>query len=289
MDEAFARARRDHPLRLQQTTFSRCGAILRKTVIFVPTSCSVVYLLSQRVLVMTPTSGTPRRDIRIDVPERGEGVSHLGRIRRLLPRRFRPRYARWQSAARIMTSLETPLYPLAGRAAGEPRARGLVRNPASHRRACGGIALWSSVVRLNNIPPYVLVRRPVDCFERWISDWPVLREKKSASAHASNHAEGLLPPASRRRAGAVVQQIEMAGIWNIRCFPMRWICRVTPVIASRRFLLIYLRSKPRSLSVPGSSEFSGALQQTSSALNSVDRNLAGLVFQLSAPRDETLR
>src|SRR5882672_501724 len=38
-----------------------------------------------------------------------------------------------------------------------------------------GIALWELVVRLNNIPPYVLPG-PVAVFQTLISDWPVLSE-----------------------------------------------------------------------------------------------------------------
>src|SRR5258708_8320385 len=71
-----------------------------------------------------------------------------------------------------MTSLETPRLS-AEQAAPESRALRLVRIVLPIVVLAAGIALWELVVRLNNIPPYVLPA-PVAVFRTLITDWPVL-------------------------------------------------------------------------------------------------------------------
>src|SRR5258705_3001819 len=73
-----------------------------------------------------------------------------------------------------MTSLQTP--PLsAEQAAPDSRALRLVRILLPIVVLAAGIALWELVVRLNNIPPYVLPA-PFAVFRTLITDWPVLSQ-----------------------------------------------------------------------------------------------------------------
>src|SRR5258705_7892059 len=73
-----------------------------------------------------------------------------------------------------MTSLQTP--PLsAEQAAPDSRALRLVRILLPIAVLAAGIALWELVVRLNNIPPYVLPA-PFAVFRTLITDWPVLSQ-----------------------------------------------------------------------------------------------------------------
>src|SRR5258705_10428864 len=73
-----------------------------------------------------------------------------------------------------MTSLQTP--PLsAEQAAPDSRALRLVRILLPIAVLAAGIALWELVVRLNNIPPYVLPE-PFAVFRTLIADWPVLSQ-----------------------------------------------------------------------------------------------------------------
>src|SRR6478736_3382663 len=73
-----------------------------------------------------------------------------------------------------MTSLETP--PLsAEQAAPDSRTLRLVRILLPLVVLAAGIAIWELVVRLNNIPPYVLPG-PGAVFGTLISDWPVLSQ-----------------------------------------------------------------------------------------------------------------
>src|SRR6266404_4510342 len=97
-----------------------------------------------------------------------------------------------------MTSLETPRLS-AEQAAPESRALRLVRILLPIVVLAGGIALWELVVRLNNIPPYVLPA-PVEVFRTLIADWPVLSQSAASRWRCC----------STNRNG-----------WNIRCFPMR--------------------------------------------------------------------
>ena len=71
-----------------------------------------------------------------------------------------------------MTSLETP--PLsAGQAAPDSRTLRLVRILLPFVVLAAGIAIWELVVRLNDIPPYVLPG-PGAVLRTLVQDWPLL-------------------------------------------------------------------------------------------------------------------
>ena len=88
MDEPFAALDEITRFRLNNDLLS-LWRNLRKTVIFVTHSVFESVYLSQRVIVMTSRPGRIGAEFRIDAPEpRGRGISHLGRLCRLLPQGF---------------------------------------------------------------------------------------------------------------------------------------------------------------------------------------------------------
>jgi NitT/TauT family transport system permease protein len=147
-----------------------------------------------------------------------------------------------------------------------------------------GIAIWELVVRLNNIPPYVLPG-PVSVFQTLITDWPVLSQ--SLLTTLSTTLEGFL--------AAAVGGIALALLFNqskwleYSLFPYAVILQVTPVIAIAPLLLIYLPQQTAVVACAWIVGFFPVLSNTTLGLNSVDRNLAGLFQLYGASRMQTLR
>jgi NitT/TauT family transport system permease protein len=147
-----------------------------------------------------------------------------------------------------------------------------------------GIAIWELVVRLNNIPPYVLPG-PVSVFQTLITDWPILSQ--SLLTTLSTTLEGFL--------AAAVGGIALALLFNqskwleYSLFPYAVILQVTPVIAIAPLLLIYLPQQTAVVACAWIVGFFPVLSNTTLGLNSVDRNLAGLFQLYGASRMQTLR
>jgi NitT/TauT family transport system permease protein len=146
-----------------------------------------------------------------------------------------------------------------------------------------GIALWEFVVRVNNIPPYVLPG-PGAVFKTLISDWPVLSQSLLTTLLTT--LEGFV--------AAAIGGIALALLFNqskwleYSLFPYAVILQVTPVIAIAPLLLIYLPQQTAVIVCAWIVGFFPVLSNTTLGLNSVDRNLAGL-FQLDgASRLQTL-
>ena len=174
-----------------------------------------------------------------------------------------------------MTSLQTP--PLsAEQAAPGSHALRLVRILLPIVVLAAGIALWELVVRLNNIPPYVLPA-PVAVFRTLIADWPVL----------VTTFEGFV--------AAEIGGVALALLFNqskwleYSLFPYAVILQVTPVIAIAPLLLIYLPQQTAVVVCAWIVGFFPVLSNTTLGLNSVDRNLAGLFQLYGASRMQTLR
>src|SRR5258705_8399947 len=182
-----------------------------------------------------------------------------------------------------MTSLQTP--PLsAEQPAPDSRALRLVRILLPIVVLAAGIALWELVVRLNNIPPYVLPA-PVAVFRTLITDWPLL--SRSLVTTLITTKEGL--------AAAAFGGIGLALLFNqsklleYSLFPYAVILQVTPVIAIAPLLLIYLPQTTAVVVCAWIVAFFPVLSNTTLGLNSVDRNLAGLFQLYGASRLQTLR
>jgi NitT/TauT family transport system permease protein len=146
-----------------------------------------------------------------------------------------------------------------------------------------GIAAWEFVVRLNDIPPYVLPA-PSVVFQTLVGDWPVL--SGSLLTTLLTTLEGFL--------AAAVGGIALALLFNqskwleYSLFPYAVILQVTPVIAIAPLLLIYLPQQTAVVACAWIVAFFPVLSNTTLGLNSVDRNLAGLFQLYGASRMQTL-
>ena len=241
---------------------------LHKTVIFVTHSVFESVYLSQRVTVMTARPG--RLGKRISHRHSGaarRGVSHFGRICRLLPRGLQRARAFLFRAAQRMSSFQNigrMLLPIAVLAA--------------------GLGLWELVVRVNDIQPYVLPS-PYVVFQTLVGDWPVLSESLGVTLLTT--LEGFI--------AAAVGGVALALLFNqskwleYSLFPYAVILQVTPVIAIAPLLLIYLPQQTAVIVCAWIVGFFPVLSNTTLGLNSVDRNLAGLFQLYGASRLQTLR
>ena len=147
-----------------------------------------------------------------------------------------------------------------------------------------GVAAWEIVVRVNDIPPYVLPG-PGAVFRTLLNDWPVLW--RSLLTTLQTTLEGFV--------AATVGGIVLALLFNqskwleYSLFPYAVILQVTPVIAIAPLLLIYLPQQSAVIVCAWIVGFFPVLSNTTLGLNSVDRNLAGLFQLYGASRPQTLR
>src|SRR5262245_28106773 len=101
--------------------------------------------------------------------------------------------------------------------------------------AAAGTAAWEMVVRINNIPPYVLPA-PSAVFSTLFADWGVLSQSLATTLLTT--LEGFV--------AAAIGGIMLALIFNLSklveysLFPYAVILQVTPIIAIAPLLLIYL-------------------------------------------------
>jgi NitT/TauT family transport system permease protein len=181
-----------------------------------------------------------------------------------------------------MSSLQTP--PLSPRqAAPEQASLRLVRILLPIVVLAAGIAAWELVVRVNNIPPYVLPG-PIAVFATLISDWPVLWQSLLATLETT--LEGFIAAGI---GGLVLALLFNQSKWlEYSLFPYAVILQVTPVIAIAPLLLIYLPQQTAVIVCAWIVAFFPVLSNTTLGLNSVDRNLAGLFQLYGASRTQTL-
>ena len=147
-----------------------------------------------------------------------------------------------------------------------------------------GVALWEAVVRLYDIPPYVLPG-PSAVFATLVGDWPVLSQSLLTTLQTT--LEGFV--------AAGIGGVALALLFNqskwleYSLFPYAVILQVTPVIAIAPLLLIYLPQQTAVIVCAWIVAFFPVLSNTTLGLNSVDRNLAGLFQLYGASRMQTLR
>jgi NitT/TauT family transport system permease protein len=146
------------------------------------------------------------------------------------------------------------------------------------------LAGWESVVRINEIPGYVLPA-PSAVFATLISDWGVLSQSLLVTLLTT--LEGFV--------AAAVGGIALALLFNLSrwlkysLFPYAVVLQVTPVIAIAPLLLIYLPQQTAVVVCAWIVGFFPVLSNTTLGLNSVDRNLAGLFQLYGASQLQTLR
>ena len=149
--------------------------------------------------------------------------------------------------------------------------------------AAVGTGAWELVVRLNNIPPYVLPA-PSAIFSTLFSDWDVLWQSLLTTLLTT--LEGFI--------AASIGGILLALLFNLSrlvefsLFPYAVILQVTPVIAIAPLLLIYLPQQTAVVVCAWIVGFFPVLSNTTLGLNSVDRNLSGLFQLYRASRWQTL-
>ena len=110
-----------------------------------------------------------------------------------------------------------------------------------------GVVLWELVVRLNNIPAYVLPG-PGAVFRTLVQDWPVLSQSLLTTLLTT--LEGFVAAGI---GGIILAVLFNQSKWlEYSLFPYAVILQVTPVIAIAPLLLIYRHSRPRWSSARGS-------------------------------------
>jgi len=146
-----------------------------------------------------------------------------------------------------------------------------------------GVVAWDLVVRLNDIPPYVLPG-PGLVARTLVADWPVLSE--SLLSTLATTFEGL--------ALAVIGGVGLAILFNqsrileYSLYPYAVILQVTPIVAIAPLLLIYLPQPAAVLACAWIVAFFPVLANTTLGLSSVDRNLVALFELYGASRWQVL-
>ena len=145
------------------------------------------------------------------------------------------------------------------------------------------LAIWEAVVRLGQIPPYVLPG-PVLVWQTLVNDWALLGQ--SLLVTLTTTVEGFLL--------AAVGGIGLAVLFNqfrvveYSLYPYSVILQVTPVIAIAPLLLVYLQQPTAVLVCAWIVAFFPVLANTTLGLNSVDHNLNELFALYGATRLEVL-
>jgi NitT/TauT family transport system permease protein len=134
-----------------------------------------------------------------------------------------------------------------------------------------GIMAWDLVVRINEIPPFILPG-PGLVAATLVADWPLLWG--SLLVTLTTACEGL--------ALALIGGVGLAILFNQSRFiedslyPYAVILQVTPVVAIAPLLLIYLPQQAAVLACAWIVAFFPILANTTLGLNAVDRNLVDL-------------
>ena len=181
-----------------------------------------------------------------------------------------------------MSSLQTPPV-LVGKRGSDKRGVRILRVLLPIVALAAGLAAWELVVRLNNIPPYVLPA-PDAVFNTLLDDWPVLSQSLLTTLRTT--LEGFVAAAL---GGVALALLFNQSKWlEYSLFPYAVILQVTPVIAIAPLLLIYLPQQTAVIACAWIVGFFPVLSNTTLGLNSVDRNLAGLFRLYGASRLQTL-
>jgi NitT/TauT family transport system permease protein len=146
-----------------------------------------------------------------------------------------------------------------------------------------GVIAWDLVVRLNNIPPYILPA-PGLVVSTLVSDWSVLGSSLWVTLITT--FEGL--------ALAVIGGVGLAVLFSqsrlieYSLYPYAIILQVTPVVAIAPLLLIYLPQQAAVLACAWIVAFFPMLANTTLGLASVDHNLVDLFRLYGASRGRVL-
>jgi NitT/TauT family transport system permease protein len=146
-----------------------------------------------------------------------------------------------------------------------------------------GVVVWELLVRIGNIPPYVLPG-PRLVFSTLISDWAVLGP--SLLVTLTTTLEGFLLAAAGGVGLAVL--FNQSRLIEYSLYPYAVILQVTPIVAIAPLLLIYLPQQAAVLACAWIVAFFPVLANTTLGLRSVDHNLADLFRLYGATRRQVL-
>jgi NitT/TauT family transport system permease protein len=146
-----------------------------------------------------------------------------------------------------------------------------------------GAFIWDAVVRIREIPPYVLPG-PRLVWATLLADWPILSE--SLLVTLTTTLEGFLLALAGGIGLAVL--FSQSRLIEYSLYPYAVILQVTPVVAIAPLLLIYLPQPAAVLACAWIVAFFPVLANTTLGLNSVDRNLADLFRLYGASRWQVL-
>jgi NitT/TauT family transport system permease protein len=146
-----------------------------------------------------------------------------------------------------------------------------------------GLAIWELVVRIKNIPPYVLPS-PSLVLQTLAADWALL--SRSLLVTLITTFEGFLLAAAGGVGLAVL--FNQSRLVEYSLYPYAVILQVTPIVAVAPLLLIYLPQRAAVLACAWIVAFFPVLANTTLGLNSVDRNLADLFALYHASRAQVL-
>jgi NitT/TauT family transport system permease protein len=146
-----------------------------------------------------------------------------------------------------------------------------------------GFIAWDLVVRVEEIPPYVLPS-PGLVFATLVADWAILWN--SLLVTLSITFEGLLLAVGGGVGLAVL--FNQSRLLEYSLYPYAVILQVTPILAIAPLLLIYLPQEAAVLACAWIVAFFPVLANTTLGLNSVDRGLLDLFRLYRASRIELL-
>jgi NitT/TauT family transport system permease protein len=145
------------------------------------------------------------------------------------------------------------------------------------------LAAWELVVRLANIPPYVLPA-PSLILQIFIADRALLTQSLLVTLITT--LEGFLLAAIGGVGLAVL--FNLSRLVEYSFYPFAVILQVTPIVAVAPLLLIYLPQPLAVLACAWIVAFFPVLANTTLGLNSIDRNLADLFALYGASRGQVL-
>jgi len=145
------------------------------------------------------------------------------------------------------------------------------------------LLIWEAVVRIKNIPPYVLPA-PDLILQTLVSDWALLFQ--SLLVTLTTTVEGFLLAA----AGGVglAMLFNQSRLIEYSLYPYAVILQVTPIVAVAPLLLIYLPQQLAVLACAWIVAFFPVLANSTLGLNSIDRNLTDLFTLYGASRSQVL-
>jgi NitT/TauT family transport system permease protein len=146
-----------------------------------------------------------------------------------------------------------------------------------------GVAIWELVVRLENIPPYVLPA-PDLIWQTLITDRVLLFQ--SLLVTLATTIEGFLLAAVGGVGLAVL--FNQSRLVEYSLYPYAVVLQVTPIVAIAPLLLIYLPQQAAVLACAWIVAFFPILANTTLGLHSVDRNLGDLFSLYRASRRQVL-